>query len=81
MNRIDRRLTRFSIRLTSFQSHQEFQMDNIAKLQNHIAALEAELDAIWRLQGMQPPIRMDSGGSKVRESRNDAGRRVYDRGA
>jgi hypothetical protein len=57
-------------------------MDDIQKLQNHITALEQELDAIWReIFGMKPPARRDSGGAGVVASRDPYGRRIYDRGA
>ena len=37
-------------------------MDDIQKLKNHVAALERELNALWALHGMQPPLSVNSGG-------------------
>jgi hypothetical protein len=56
-------------------------MDDIQKLQNHLKAIEHELNELWTLHGMQPPKRIDSGGAKVTATRDDAGRRVFDKGA
>jgi len=53
-------------------------MDDIQKLKNHVAALERELNALWALHGMQPPLSVDS-GQNVTERRNDSGRRVFGR--
>lgn len=54
-------------------------MDDIQKLKNHVAALERELNALWALHGMQPPLSVNSGGQNVTERRNDSGRRVFGR--
>jgi hypothetical protein len=55
--------------------------DDIARLRRHIRAVEAELDEVWHLFGMMPPVRQDSGGTSVRTMRDDSGRRMFDRGA
>jgi hypothetical protein len=55
--------------------------DDVARLRRHCKAIEAELDAVWLLFGLQPPARVDGGGISVRATRDDSGRRVFDRGA
>ena len=55
--------------------------DDISRLRRHCRALEAELDVLWGMFGQLPPLRRDSGGTSVGAIRNDAGRRVFDRGA
>jgi hypothetical protein len=55
--------------------------DDVARLRRHCKAIEAELDAVWLLFGLQPPARVDGGGTNVRATRDSSGRRVFDRGA
>ena len=57
------------------------QNDDLQKSRNHLAAIEAELDHLWMLHGLRPPLRVDNGGDRVVATRDDAGRRVFDRGA
>jgi hypothetical protein len=55
--------------------------DDISRLKRHLRAVEAEMDSLWALFGVLPPLRLDGGSTNVRVTRNDAGRLVFDRGA
>ena len=50
--------------------------DDVAKLSRHLQAIEAELNHIWELSGMRPPIRRDAGA--VRSARADDNRRIFE---